>query len=732
MKYNNQHSLLKISVLGLVWMVAALPSLGQNMLPFPKVIEQNTTLDSGIYAVKGNNIVRSNATLTIVPGTALQFAENAVIQIQGGLVIQGKPGDFVHFTSIDESKPGMGFVVHQESERSITVDYAHFETLKKPLKFGRYWLRSGVDITHSMFRNHHDGVYMEILEIDKILIDKSVVVNIEHNTFGNNTGSMMISDAAWDQLHMNIRNNVYSRNEFIGRELNGIFTTPLFINYNEATGQLPQPTIENNSISYNYVGLIAMDTVEFLPVYLTAVGSADKLNISKNYFGINAEKYLIQNSEIIHSSQRAPFIEFSNPMEKPLESNNGHIYKIGVNGVEVDNPNYDLHIDQFTEVIELIGNKPALPSPEYDVTYIYIDDDTIRRYQIKHRLEFLNGNLKTKIYLDDKILKKYENGYIEVKGLVDQNGFIFPTVNIGLKNFLNEHREFLVNMNDYMAIPRITVTNRDYYITLDSNISDKSDTNVNIDETDILVNRKYWEFEVTTGSTVYFGDLVTSSVSIYIPNSRPHLGFRFGYNFNEKWKVQLRQNSLIIAGDDKRETTLGKIRGTNYERGLSVRTTIIDAGISAVFTPLKHRKISSLIPSFNAGISGFYFNPQAKYNGQYYNLRPIGTEGQTLDGSKEAYGKFAFSIPVGMQMERHINQKFVLGIAWTYHKLFFDYLDDVSVGRYPEPEALKAVNPDLGDIAVKLSNPNDQTGQRSYSPDNDGFGYFGITARWKL
>ena len=164
-----------------------------------------------------------------------------------------------------------------------------------------------------------------------------------------------------------------------------------------------------------------MDTVEFLPVYLTAVGSADKLNISKNYFGVNAEKYLVMNTEIIHSTQRAPFIEFANPFEKPLASNNGHIYNIGVNGVEVDNPNYDLHIDQFTEVIELIGNKPALPSPKFDVTYIYLDDDTLRRYQIKHRLEFLNGNLKTKLYLEDKIIKKFENGYIEIKGLVDQN-----------------------------------------------------------------------------------------------------------------------------------------------------------------------------------------------------------------------------------------------------------------------------------------------------------------------
>ena len=705
---------------------------GQTMKSFPKIVDSNLTLDSGDYVVKGNNIVRSTVTLSIHSGTALHFSENAVIQVKGGLRIKGNAGDFVTITSLDDTKPGMGFTILQESNSKVDIQYADFNKLKKPIKFEKYWLRQAVDIKNSMFHHMNHGVYFEIQEIDKILIRNSLIVNITGNTFSNNTGSLMISDAAWEQLHINITNNVFSRNEFIGRELNGIFTTPLFINYNEKEGQLKQPAIKDNSISYNYVGLIGYDTVEFLPVYLTAVGSADKLNISNNYYGVNADKFLEMNSEIIHSSQRAPFIEYSTLYSKPLETNNGHIYKVGVNGVEVDNPNYDLHIDQFTDVIELIGNKAALPSPSFDVTYIYLDDDTLRRYQISLRLEFLNGNLKTKLYLEDKILKKFENGYLEIAGLVDENGFEFPTVNSGIRNFLNKNRKFLVNQYNYMSIPRMAMTNRDYYITLNSKISDKADTNVNIDEDDILISKKYWDFQLSTGSSVYFGDLVTSSVSIYVPNSRPYVGFWLGYNVNEHWKFQLRQNSTIIAGDDRRETTLGKIRGTNYERGLSVRTTIIDLGLSAELKPWRHKKISSLMPSFNAGISGFYFNPQSEYKGVYYNLRPIGTEGQTLDGSKNAYRKFALSIPVGMKLERHINQNLIFGMSWTYHKLFIDYLDDVSIGRYPEAEALKAANPDLGDIAVKLSNPKDQSGQRSYSADNDGFGYFALTATWKL
>jgi len=406
---------------GTFWAIIMIVTIGsasgQTMKSFPKIVESNMTLDSGDYVVKGNNIVRSTVTLSLRSGTALYFTENAVIQVKGGLNIKGKAGDFVTVTSVNTNKPGMGFAIHQESDKAIDINYADFKELKRPLKFERYWLRPSVTISNSMFHKLNHGVYFEIQEIDKILIRNPLTVNITGNTFSNNTGSLMISDAAWEQLHINITNNVFSRNEFIGRELNGIFTIPLFLNYNEKEGQLKQPSIKDNSISYNYVGLIGYDTVEFLPVYLTAVGSADKLDISDNYYGVNADKYLEINSEIIHSSQRAPFIEYSTLYSKPLESNNGHIYKVGVNGVQVDNPNYDLRIDQFTDVVELIGNKAALPSPSFDVTYIYLDDDTLRRYQLNHRLEFLNGNLKTKLYLEDKILKKFENGYLEVTGI---------------------------------------------------------------------------------------------------------------------------------------------------------------------------------------------------------------------------------------------------------------------------------------------------------------------------
>ncbi len=725
----------KNTIIALVALVSLYSNaLGQSSKPFPKLTSADVTLDTGKYIVRGNNVIAQNVTLTIKPGTELFFERNAIVQVFGGLDIQGTPGNFITITSNDLDNLGMGFLFQDESQQSIHIEYADFTFLKRSLKFSKNWLRSSVNISNNMFHDLNNGIYFEIQEVDKILIQNDIDITIASNTFGNNAGSFMITDAAWDQVHFTIKNNVFSRNEFIGRELNGIFTTPLFLNYNEPFDDIPQPTIEDNSVSFNYVGLISHDTVEFLPVYLTSVGTADKLDISPNYFGKEVDKYLEMSAENIQSMQRAPYLIYKNTLQKPLESNNGHVYKVGVNGVEIDNPSYDIRIDEKTEVIELINNKPGSIRSDFTVTYIYLENDTIRRYGLKNKVEMLNGGLKIKIKLNDKIVKRFNHGYLEIAGIEDPNGFLFPMVSVGLKTFLNENREYLVNVFDYMAIPRMDIGESEYQLKpLDSLKYVEIDTNIEIDTNEILKREKYWDFEIQASSTVYFGDLVTSTVSFFLPNARPHFGFRVGYNLNEHLRVQVRQNTSMLAGDDKKTSTIGQLRGTNFARGLSFRTMVYDLGVGVNYAPLSSRKMKGFIPSVHAGISGYYFNPQAEYEGKYYNLRKVGTEGQTLDGSKYAYQRFAVSIPFGFQIERHISQKMVLGFAWTYHKLFTDYLDDVSTGEFPDAESLKAVNPDLGDVAVKLSNPNNITGgPRSSSADNDGYAYFGLTCRWKL
>jgi hypothetical protein len=158
----------------------------------------------------------------------------------------------------------------------------------------------------------------------------------------------------------------------------------------------------------------------------------------------------------------------------------------------------------------------------------------------------------------------------------------------------------------------------------------------------------------------------------------------------------------------------------------------------------KYNILSTYIPSVFAGVNAYYFKPMAQINNdnvqpqdpnQWYDLRSIGTGGQTLPGGSGEYEKIMFGIPMGMSIKRHLTQKLVVSASYTYTKIFTDYLDDVSTDTYPDAAAISSVNPQLDPgYAAALSNPGNQPTrfQRSLSDDNDGYGYWGLTFRWKL
>lgn len=722
-KHNILFYVLQLLVLFLTLSTTSL--FAQNLKPFPKSVSNSLQLDTGSYIVHGTNIIEKDAFLKITSGCKLIFDENAVIQIKGGIALQGDANDFVEVTSLDNKKPGLGFVIQFESDQPVLFDYVDFHDMKKSIKLDRYWLRKDITISHCMFRNHQHGVYLEILEADKLMQSQPVQIAIFNNTFANNNGSVMLTDVAWQDMDMFVTHNVISANTFVGRNYNGVFTTPFFMNFNKTIDE-EQPTFQENSINYNAMGLIESDSVSIQPVYMTVVGSASKMDVSGNYYGDQYQTYLTKQSQAIQSLQRAPELKINDVLSEPVSRCNGHFYEVAINEVKQEFPYLDLVVDEETKSIILTGNQSAIPTPDYDVVYFYIEGDTIRKHILSTELNLVTEENQVEISIHDDFIALHPGGYLEINGFKDKNGFLFPKLSIGFHHYLNENRDFLYNVSNYQNIP-VTKTKNDTVEVIDNQ---QNDVVKKTDDIDLV--RKFWAFQVSTSSTAYFGDLVASSVAVYLPNARPQLGFAMSYHFNPKLAIVFNQNSLILTGDDSRESIVGKARGTNYERGLSFRTTVFDLGVHLNYRPFKYTTLGSIIPSIQVGFSGYYFNPQAKYNGQYYDLRPIGTEGQTIDGQDNTYGKFSYAIPVGIHVERHISQRFIVGMQWTYHKLFTDYLDDVSTGTYPDRDKLILANPDIGEAAAVLSNPNNQTGQRSYSDNYDGFGYFGLTFTWKM
>ncbi len=100
-----------------------------------------------------------------------------------------------------------------------------------------------------------------------------------------------------------------------------------------------------------------------------------------------------------------------------------------------------------------------------------------------------------------------------------------------------------------------------------------------------------------------------------------------------------------------------------------------------------------------AGIGLFHFNPKAEYEGKWYELQPLGTEGQGLVPSRELYKRVQVCIPMGIGFKYNFDRRWGVGFEYGIRYTFTDYIDDVSKTYYDQ-DALAEYR---GDIAAALS-----------------------------
>ena len=200
-----------------------------------------------------------------------------------------------------------------------------------------------------------------------------------------------------------------------------------------------------------------------------------------------------------------------------------------------------------------------------------------------------------------------------------------------------------------------------------------------------------WEIGLLGGATGYFGDLNTQ-VNITHPGAA---GTAMGrYNFNNR--ISLRGTLMYgrIKGDDKWSKNAFENR-----RNLSFRSNIFEGSLAGEFNflPLTHGSLDeNFSPYLLAGLCVFSYNPQTSYNGQWVDLRPLGTEGQFLNTE---YNTSALGFLFGTGLKLDLNEKWSMNVELTGRKVFTDYLDDVS-GNYADVRDVRRLH---GNIAAALS-----------------------------
>lgn len=213
----------------------------------------------------------------------------------------------------------------------------------------------------------------------------------------------------------------------------------------------------------------------------------------------------------------------------------------------------------------------------------------------------------------------------------------------------------------------------------------------------INLSSQYTEVGIFAGVSNYHGDLTPKNLEV--SSYAPSFGAFGRYNFNGHFAVKFHFYKGILQGSDfNAQITKGE-----RERNLSFRTDVYELGTQFEYNFLDFKvaiKDHITTPYIFAGVAGFYFNPQAEINGQWFNLQPLSTEGQGLEGSTaQPYQQFSFAIPMGLGVKFNINHLANIGLEFGMRKTFTDYIDDVST-TYPDLNLLAS---EVGDFAAALS-----------------------------
>tara|TARA_Y100001968_G_C19387034_1_gene733421 strand:+ start:226 stop:1062 length:837 start_codon:yes stop_codon:yes gene_type:complete len=231
------------------------------------------------------------------------------------------------------------------------------------------------------------------------------------------------------------------------------------------------------------------------------------------------------------------------------------------------------------------------------------------------------------------------------------------------------------------------------------------------------------EVGIFMGGSLFKGDVGSHSKEKILLNSKPAFGLQVKRNFNYHFGVSFHVNRGELAANDKHSYDVFEL-----ERNLQFKSTITEFGLMFEFNfrPYMSRDAEyNYSPFIFAGVTKFFFNPKGYYtDGNWYSLRPLGTEGQGSDfyPQRELYDLKGVSIPFGVGYKINVYEFLTLSLNISWRITFTDYLDDVST-TYIDPTTMGDLNADLAD---QSENKFDVGFQRGNPNNNDKYGFIGM------
>ncbi len=249
-------------------------------------------------------------------------------------------------------------------------------------------------------------------------------------------------------------------------------------------------------------------------------------------------------------------------------------------------------------------------------------------------------------------------------------------------------------------------------------------------------SKTFVELKYAVGGTTFLGDLggtigrgKRGVFDLDISSMGAHAAFGVKVNFSKQISCRVEASyGQLYANDAYSGDITRNLRNLHFKSDLYELTLV---GVFPVydFANLSKKKGKGISEVYCfAGFGVFRYNPMAEYNGTWYELRPLSTEGQGFVAGSEPYSLIQAVIPMGIGFSKNIGKRISIGFELSFRKSFTDYIDDVS-DKYPDPEELRLRK---GDVAVALSNRHLDNGgrigsQRGNPNNNDNYSFIQIT-----
>ncbi len=240
------------------------------------------------------------------------------------------------------------------------------------------------------------------------------------------------------------------------------------------------------------------------------------------------------------------------------------------------------------------------------------------------------------------------------------------------------------------------------------------------------------EFGLVFGTAYYIGDL---NQTHFGGNLKLGAGAMYRENFNKRWslKAQFFYGQVGASDADSDDPWM-------VNRNLSFKNEIMEGALQAELNYIDYQianKRARFSPYLFLGIAYYSHKPQAEYLGKWYELQPLGTEGQGTTEGPAAYKLSGIAFPFGLGFKFNLFSIVAISGEWGMRKTYTDYLDDVS-GSYVSQQVLQSENGQLSAALAdrSLSMPDGLSTNdglaRGDSGRNDWYSFTTLTLSFRL